>query len=105
MTKTYSQFTERKMSKFPPSLINKIAKMVDINDHNEAYITVANQLQKAGNNSGNQYAKRFDTIRANSDKIGHLAPHLSKLRSGFLKSMKDEVFRTFTNAEDVWAAL
>lgn len=101
----YKLFHENKLNEdfmrtiFPSKVIKKIAKLTDFNNHNEARLTIAKQL------NDKKLINAFEEIGEKQEKIGHLPDDLSKEQDKFTKQMLKQVKAKYINSNDVYGAL
>lgn len=103
----YTKFDDKEYEEieFPKTLLRRVAKMTDNNDHNSARVEIAKQLKKDGNRSGAGYLKTYQAFEKMQKMKGEMSQSQINQRYAFDKSMKDELVRTYSNADDVWMAL
>ena len=84
---------------FDPKMIRTIAKMTDVNDHNEARLMIAKVL------GDQKFIDGFEKIIDQHKRIGDMPQNLIKQRDNLTNQMLKHVKARFINSKDVYKAL
>ena len=97
MIKLKDILTEKK--KFDQKYLNQVHKYTQSNNHTQARIFLTHMMKEK------KLLKFYNAMRELNDVFGGYGPELSKLNQKMEKELYKQLYRTYSNYDDIYNAL